>query len=64
MNADNEVTSHRSEILTGSEISHQFEFTSGLMQTSSYIDAYNIVERIVKSNNKTPFHRKILFFFW
>ena len=27
------------------------------------IEAYNIVERWVKSNNKTPFHRKILIFF-
>ena len=31
MNADNEVTSHRSEILPRSEISNRFEFTSGLM---------------------------------
>ena len=31
VNADNEVTSHRSEILSRSEISNQFEFTSGLM---------------------------------
>ena len=31
VNADNEVTSHRSEILTHSEISNRFEFTSGLM---------------------------------
>ena len=31
VNADNEVTSHRSEILPRSEISNQFEFTSGLM---------------------------------
>ena len=31
VNADNEVTSHRSEILSRSEISNRFEFTSGLM---------------------------------
>ena len=31
VNADNEVTSHRSEILLRSEISNRFEFTSGLM---------------------------------
>ena len=31
VNADNEVTSHRSEILPWSEISNRFEFTSGLM---------------------------------
>ena len=31
VNADNEVTSHRSEILPQSEISNRFEFTSGLM---------------------------------
>ena len=31
VNADNEVTSHRSEILPSSEIPNQFEFTSGLM---------------------------------
>ena len=31
VNADNEVTSHRSEILSRSEISNQFEFTVGLM---------------------------------
>ena len=31
VNADNEVTSHRSEILSRSEISNQFEFTSGLV---------------------------------
>ena len=29
--AYNEVTSHRSEILPRSEVSNQFEFTSGLM---------------------------------
>ena len=28
-----------------------------------YIEAYNIEERRVKSNNKTPFYRKILIFF-
>ena len=32
MNADSEVTSHRSEILSRSEISNRFEFTSGLMK--------------------------------
>ena len=31
VNADNKVTSHRSEILPRSEISNQFEFTLGLM---------------------------------
>ena len=31
VNADNEVTSHQSEILPRSEISNRFEFTSGLM---------------------------------
>ena len=31
VNADNEVTSHQSEILSRSEISNQFEFTSGRM---------------------------------
>ena len=31
VNADNEVTSYRSEILPQSEISNWFEFTSGLM---------------------------------
>ena len=31
VNADNEVTSHRSEILPQSEISNRFEFTSGLV---------------------------------
>ena len=31
VNADNEVTSHHSEILSWSEISNRFEFTSGLM---------------------------------
>ena len=31
VNADNEVTSHQSEILPQSEISNRFEFTSGLM---------------------------------
>ena len=31
VNADNEVTSHLSEILSRSEISNRFEFTSGLM---------------------------------
>ena len=31
VNAVNEVTSHRSEILFRSEISNRFEFTSGLM---------------------------------
>ena len=31
VNADNEVTSHRSEILPQSEISNRFKFTSGLM---------------------------------
>ena len=31
LNADNEVTSHRSEVLPQSEISNQFEFTSDLM---------------------------------
>ena len=31
VNADNEVTLHRSEILPQSEISKRFEFTSGLM---------------------------------
>ena len=35
VNADNEVTSHPSEILPPSEISNQFEFTSGLMSTCS-----------------------------
>ena len=30
VNADNEVTLHRSEILPQSEISNRFEFTSGL----------------------------------
>ena len=35
MNADNEVTSHRSEILNRSEISNSFEFISGLMETCS-----------------------------
>ena len=30
-NADNEVPSHQSEILSRSEISNRFEFTSGLM---------------------------------
>ena len=27
------------------------------------MEAYNIVGRRMKSNNKTPFHRKILIFF-
>ena len=31
VNINNEVTLHRSEILTRSEISNQFEFTSGLV---------------------------------
>ena len=31
VNADNDVTSHRSKILPRSEISNQFEFTSDLM---------------------------------
>ena len=31
VNADNEVTSHRSEILPRSEISNRFEFISGLI---------------------------------
>ena len=31
VNADNEVTLYRSEILPRSEISNRFEFTSGLM---------------------------------
>ena len=31
VNADNEVTSHWCEILSQSEISNRFEFTSGLM---------------------------------
>ena len=31
VNADNEVTSHRSEILPQNEISNRLEFTSGLM---------------------------------
>ena len=31
VNANNEVTSHRSEILPRSEISSQFKFSSGLM---------------------------------
>ena len=31
VNADNEVTSHRSETLSRSEISNRFEFTLGLM---------------------------------
>ena len=31
VNADNEVTLHQSEILSRSEISNGFEFTSGLM---------------------------------
>ena len=31
VNADNEVTSHRIEILPRSEISNRFELTSGLM---------------------------------
>ena len=31
VNANNEVTLHRSEIFTRSEISNRFEFTSGLM---------------------------------
>ena len=31
VNTDNEVTSHQSEILSRSEISNRFEFTSGLM---------------------------------
>ena len=31
VNADSEVTSHRSEILPRSEISNWFEFTSGLV---------------------------------
>ena len=29
-----------------------------------YTGAYNIVETMVKSNDKTPFHRKILVFSW
>ena len=31
VNADKEVTSHRSDILPQSQISNRFEFTSGLM---------------------------------
>ena len=31
VNADNEITSHRSEILPQGEISNRFKFTSGLM---------------------------------
>ena len=31
VNADNEVTSHRSEIFSRSEITNRFEFTSGLL---------------------------------
>ena len=33
------------------------------MILKSYIEAYNIVERRVKSNNKTPLHGKLLIFF-
>ena len=35
VNANNEVTLHRSEILPWSEISNQFELTSGLMSACS-----------------------------
>ena len=37
VNADNEVTSHRSEILPPSQTSNQFEFTSGIMEKCSYL---------------------------
>ena len=41
VSADNEVTSHQSEILPWSEISNQFDFTLGLMLTLAKISFAN-----------------------
>ena len=47
VNADNEVTSHRSEILPPNEISKRFESTSGLMYTCSNLHEFAHVIAVI-----------------
>ena len=50
VNATNEVTSYRSQILSRSEISNRFEFTLGLMLTCSKIGILKVLQISQKNN--------------